>query len=91
MNNIDLLIYTLAQPALNLAFGFAWGAVFGFIPFRRPLMLWLLLMVFVSVRTVGDWIFSQPHLPWEPLRLYVYASCFFIGIMFARYLRGWYQ
>lgn len=90
MNGIDSLIYTLAQPALNVAFGFAWGTIFGFLPFRRPLMLWLLLMVFVSVRTVGDWIFSQPHLPWEPLRLYLYATCFFMGIMFARYLRKLY-
>ena len=88
---MDSLVYMLAQPALNLAFGFLWGLVFGFTPFRRPFMLWVLLMVFVSVRTVGDWLFSQPHLPWEPLRLYLYATCFFLGIAIARLLRRLYS
>jgi hypothetical protein len=85
---MELLVYTVAQPVLNLAFGFGWGLVVQGMPTRRnALGLWALLAVFVSVRMVGDWLFNQPHLPWEWARLYGYATCFFAGIMLARFLR----
>jgi hypothetical protein len=87
---MELLVYTIAQPFLNLGFGFIWGTVFPELP-KRPLVLWVLLLTFVSVRVVGDWLFNQPHLPWEPLRLYLYATCFFAGIALARFLRAIYH
>jgi hypothetical protein len=87
---MELLVYTVAQPFLNLGFGFIWGTLFPDLP-KRPLVLWALLLFFVSVRVVGDWLFSQPHLPWEPLRLYMYATCFFLGIALARFLRAMYR
>lgn len=80
-------MYSIAQPILNFGFGFLWGTIFQSEPLRRPVALWALLMVFVSIRTVGDWLFEQPHLPWEALRLYLYATCFFFGIMTALMLR----
>lgn len=86
----DLIVYTVAQPILNLAFGFIWGTFFPDLP-KRPHVLWALLLTFVSVRVVGDWLFAQPHLPWEALRLYTYATCFFIGIVLARFLRSVYR
>jgi hypothetical protein len=84
---MELMVYSIAQPILNLGLGFIWGVIFPSVPLQRPLALWGLLIVFVSVRVVGDWLFNQPHLPWESLRLYLYATCFFAGIMLARYLR----
>lgn len=87
---MDLLVYSVAQPFLNLGFGFIWGTIFPDLP-KRPLALWALLLTFVSVRVVGDWLFDQPHLPWEWLRLYLYATCFFLGIALARLLRNIYR
>jgi len=85
MNDALAVGYTVTQPLLNLLFGFVWGVVAG--PFRYPLKIWLALLFFVSVRIVGDWLFSQPHIAFEWLRLYVYATLFFIGAQGARWLR----
>jgi hypothetical protein len=88
---MELMVYSIAQPILNLGFGFIWGVVFSSAPIQRPILLWVFLIVFVSVRVVGDWLFNQPHLPWETLRLYTYATCFFAGILLARYMRVVYR
>ena len=88
---MDLVVYTLAQPVLNVGFGFVWGLIAQTQPFRRSLWIWALLVVFVSVRVVGDWLFGLPHLPWETLRLYVYATCFFVGLTLAWLLRSIYH
>ncbi len=86
------LIYTIAQPVLNILFGFLFGFLLQEVPFRRLFMFWIALVVFVSVRVVGDWLFQQPSvLPWETVRLYVYASCFFLGTAGARWLVGVYN
>lgn len=86
------LIYSIAQPALNILFGFLFGFFLEQLPFRRLFMLWVALVVFVSVRVVGDWLFQQPSvLPWETVRLYVYATCFFFGTVGARWLVGIYN
>lgn len=90
----ELYVYSLAQPVLNVFFGFLFGlAIFTneSLPWRRlAWYAWGGLLVFVSVRVVGDWLFQQPHLPYETLRLYMYATCFFFGIAIAGYLRTLY-
>jgi len=88
----DFVLYFIVQPCLNVLFGFAFGLVSPWVIRERKWgfwsWLWILLMVFVSVRIVGDWLMGIPvPAPGESLRLLLYATSFMVGLVIARLLR----
>lgn len=90
-------LHDLLQALLNLIFGFGWGSVLTRLfpstamlcsdltskkpaPYRS-LWLWVTLLVFVSVRWIGDVIMRQPGgTLLETVNLYAYATAFFVGV-----------
>lgn len=93
-------LHDLLQALLNLIFGLSWGNMLArlFPPSAmlcsnmtsekpapyRSLWLWVTLLVFVSVRWIGDVVMSQPGgTLLETVNLYAYATAFFVGLWIA--------
>jgi hypothetical protein len=88
----DWIFYFVAQPCLNVLFGFVFGLAAPWVIRDRTWVfwfwLWALLLVFVSVRIVGDWLMGVPvPAPGESFRLLLYATSFTVGLIIARLLR----
>ena len=92
---MNVYLHIVAQAILNLVCGFIWGSflcnrlpkawirpvipMYKLVP-MAIISIWLTLMVFVSIRTLGDLIFQQPTGTFlEAVALYSYATAFFIG------------
>ena len=79
---------------LNVLFGFAFGLISPWVvpeldrAWRFWAWLWSVLLVFVSVRMVGDFLLGIPTpSAGESYRLLLYATSFTIGLAIARLLR----